>query len=134
MKQVEDGKRLKKNYHLLPDGEALFMTWLKSPIESARNNEAFLAKVFFYEFIDPEEAEGLLTRFIEDAQGELQVLNGISSHVDEHSSRFQFGTLAFGQGYYTFLIHWVSQFSQQISSFPREDRMRYQKLLKGEDL
>lgn len=125
VRESYSGKRQKKYYRITKTGESSFRAWLKEGLPSPKAINGFLLRVFFFEFLEKEEARLQLEAFRSMIRENSEKLKSIQGHVEKGASSFQYATLDFGLGYYGHIDSWVEGMLNNLDAYPDEDRRRY---------
>ena len=101
------GKRVKKLYRILPEGEKRFLTWMESPLELSKHNTEPLLRVFFLSHLERDKADGMLERFYAAQQAERVRLEELQAEVCAEADVYQMETLHFGIEHNRHILRWI---------------------------
>jgi DNA-binding PadR family transcriptional regulator len=113
-RDVVEGGKLKKIYSITENGKTEFMDWLEKPIEITKNRPDPLVKLFFFGFLSREKAIQNIRQFVSDTEKILSGLVQYEPEVKKMADIYQYSTIVFGIGYYSFLIRFCNDLINKI--------------------
>lgn len=112
--EIIEGGKYKKLYAISTLGKSDFMNWLELPVEFSRIKPDHLIKIFFFGHLPKEIAIEKLKAFINEVDFVYKKFKGAERVVKEEYDTFQFSTLAFGIGYYSYVIDWSKNLLKEL--------------------
>jgi DNA-binding PadR family transcriptional regulator len=113
-REIVDGGKYKKVYSIKEPGKAEFMDWLDLPVKFSKDSLDHLVKIFFYVFLPKEKATENLKTLILEVESALNEFKKSESIIKEKCDLFQYSTLVFGIGYYSYIIDWCNDLVKQL--------------------
>jgi len=112
--EEQTGKKLVKKYSLSEMGKGAFMEWLRIPPAFTPFSYEYLAKVFFYGFIDRDEARALIEGLAKGIDEKIEELNEVERKSIDHMSVFPHATLKYGRSVYRAQQKWFNEFVEEL--------------------
>lgn len=112
--EEQTGKKLVKKYSLSEEGKEAFLEWLSIPAEFTPFGYEYLAKVFFYGFIDRDEARTLVEKLAGSIDKKIEELDEVEKRSGDHMGEFPLATLNYGRNMYKAQKEWFMGFVEKL--------------------
>jgi PadR family transcriptional regulator, regulatory protein AphA len=97
----------RKIYHLTPEGQAVFMAWVREPSSHLRHLRVeFLARLYFYQRLSLPGLEGLVARQKAVCREQIERFDRLASEADD---RFRRLVLEFRRGQLEAVVDWLDR-------------------------
>ena len=107
--EIQDGAPNRKVYTITETGRGAFMEALRAPFSLDKARSAFLAKLFFFAHLSPEDRVGVTTRHLQTIQEVQGQLEAARPEIEAHADRFQYLCFEFGLRFFHDLAQNVSE-------------------------
>ena len=104
----------RKILHLTPDGEAVFRSWLQTPVPQAHKmRQEFMAKLYFAARIDAPAATALIARQRQQCQAWLAIAQEHAASLTAEQ-RFEWLLYQFRRGQIEAMLQWLDRCAQTL--------------------
>jgi DNA-binding PadR family transcriptional regulator len=112
--KIQDGSPNRKVYTITESGKKAFLEALAAPymIETPKN--AFLARLFFFAYLEPEERSAAAKNYLDSIQEVRKNLKAVEPQIKGRADRFQFLCYSFGVRFYDDLVENVSWIAREL--------------------
>lgn len=106
--EIQDGAPNRKIYTITEAGRTAFTGALKTPLAADRVKSPFLARLFFFTFLQPQERLESACQYLESVRQAQKELEAIDSQVKNEADRYQYLCYQFGVRMYQDLVRNLS--------------------------
>jgi len=106
--EIQDGAPNRKVYTISEAGRQAFMEALGAPFSLDKAKSPFLAKLFFFAHLSPEERVAVTTNHLQTIQEVEGQLDAARPEIEAHADRFQYLCFEFGLRFFHDLARNVS--------------------------
>jgi DNA-binding PadR family transcriptional regulator len=107
--EIQDGAPNRKVYTITDAGRQAFMEAMRAPFSLDKAKSPFLAKLFFFARLAPEERVAMTTKHLQTIQGVHRQLEAGRPEIEAHADRFQYLCFEFGLRFFDDLARNVSE-------------------------
>lgn len=119
--EIRDGAPNRKVYTITDRGKKGFLETLAAPYAMDRPKNAFLARLFFFASLAPEERTAAAKGHLESIQEVRKNLEALEPQIKGRADRYQYLCYSFGVRFYNDLVKNVSQVVKELENeLPRE--------------
>jgi DNA-binding PadR family transcriptional regulator len=112
--QIQDGSPNRKVYTITDEGRKVFLENLRAPFALERPKDAFLARLFFFSYLPPEERLETANRHLETVREIQRSLRAVEPQVRERADEYQYLCYTFGVRFFEDLVRNVTQIVRQL--------------------
>lgn len=112
--EIQDGAPNRKVYTITQSGKKSFMQALAAPYTIEKPRNAFLARLFFFSCLAPEERLAAATSHLESIQEVRKNIKTVGPQIKGRADRYQYLCYTFGVRFYDDLVKNVSQLVREL--------------------
>jgi DNA-binding PadR family transcriptional regulator len=122
--EIQDGSPNRKVYTITDEGRKVFLESLRAPFELERPKNAFLARLFFFAYLPPEERLATANRHLESIKGMQQTLKTVEPQIRGRADEYQYLCYGFGVRFFEDLVRNVTQVVREMEKKKPEPKVR----------
>jgi DNA-binding PadR family transcriptional regulator len=107
--EIRDGAPNRKVYTITDAGKKVFLEALRAPFDFDRPKNAFLARLFFFAHLSPEERLAAAKMHLESIQNIQQHLKAVEPQIKGRADKHQYLCYRFGVQFFEDLVRNVTQ-------------------------
>ena len=112
--EIQDGSPNRKVYTITDEGRKVFLENLRMPFSLERPKNAFLARLFFFSYLPPEERLDTANRYLETAKEMQRSLKEMKPQIRGRADEYQYMCYTFGVRFFEDLVRNVSQVVKEL--------------------
>ena len=112
--KIQNGSPNRKVYTITDEGRKVFLENLRAPFSLERPKDAFLARLFFFSHLPPEERLETAKRHLETVREIQRSLRAVEFQVSERADEYQYLCYTFGVRFFEDLVRNVTQIVRQL--------------------
>jgi DNA-binding PadR family transcriptional regulator len=112
--EIQDGSPNRKVYTITDEGRKVFLENLRAPFEFERPKHAFLARLFFFTYLSPEERLAAAKRHLESIEEIRQNLGAVEPQIRGRADEYQYLCYSFGVRLFDDLVRNVTQVVKEL--------------------
>jgi DNA-binding PadR family transcriptional regulator len=102
--EIQDGSPNRKVYTITEQGRQVFLGNLRAPLAVERPKNAFLARLFFFAHLTPEEQVATATRYLETIREMQRNLKEVETQIRGRADPYQVFCFSFGVRFFEDLV------------------------------
>ncbi|MCG6909457.1 MAG: PadR family transcriptional regulator [Deltaproteobacteria bacterium] len=107
--EIQESAPNKKVYSITAAGEKAFHSLLKTPLLPERTRNAFLARLFFFSYLDAEDRLEISEQYLRNILEEQERLEAVRPQIEETADPFQKECFLFGVRIFAAYVENVSR-------------------------
>ncbi|MEW6266919.1 MAG: PadR family transcriptional regulator [Thermodesulfobacteriota bacterium] len=115
--EIQDKAPNRKVYNITDAGRKTFHQALKAPFSRDNHKNAFLARLFFFAHLTPDERLDKAREYLKSARQTFEQLKAAGPEIEAHADRYQHLCYEFGR---RFFEDFIGNISQVIQALERE--------------
>jgi DNA-binding PadR family transcriptional regulator len=112
--EIQDGSPNRKVYTITDEGRKVFLENLRAPFSLERPKDAFLARLFFFSYLPPEERLETANRHLETVREIQRSLRALEPQVRGRADEYQYLCYTFGVRFFEDLVRNVTRVVRQL--------------------
>jgi len=125
--EIQDGAPNRKVYTITEAGRQAFLEAVKAPPAPERYKAAFLMRLFFFDYLSPEERMAIAGEYLGSVQATHQALESARPEIEAHADPFQYLCFRFGLRFFQDLKRNVAETIQALDELGSEPKVRRNK-------
>jgi DNA-binding PadR family transcriptional regulator len=125
--EIQDGSPNRKVYTITDAGRKVFLETLQSPFALERPKNAFIARLFFFAYLTPEERLGTANQYLESIKEIQRSLGAVEPQIRDRADQYQYLCYSFGVRFFEDLVRNATQVVQELEKKKSEDNVRSSK-------
>ena len=125
--EIQDGSPNRKVYTITDDGRKAFLENLRAPFAPERPKASFLARLFFFSYLTPEERLVTATRHLESIKEMQRTIISAEPRIRDRADEFQYLCYSFGVRFFEDLVRNVTQVVRQLEKKKPAQKVRFPK-------
>ena len=122
--EIQDGAPNKKVYTITEAGRQAFLEALKAPPAPERYKDVFLMRLFFFDYLSPEERMAIAGEYLGSIEAMQQRLESARPEIEAHADRFQYLCFQFGLRFFEDLRKNIAETIQALERLGSKDKDR----------
>jgi DNA-binding PadR family transcriptional regulator len=122
--EIQDGSPNRKVYSITDEGRKVFLENLRMPFSLERPKNAFLARLFFFSYLPPEERLDTANRYLETAQEMQRSLKAVEPQIRGRADEYQYMCYTFGVRFFEDLLRNVTQVVKELEKKKPKRKVR----------
>jgi DNA-binding PadR family transcriptional regulator len=122
--EIQDGSPNRKVYTITDAGRKVFLETLQSPFAVERPKNAFIARLFFFVYLTPEERLGTANQYLESIKEIQRSLGALEPQIRGRADQYQYLCYSFGVRFFEDLVRNATQVVQELEKKKPEDNVR----------
>jgi len=122
--QIQDGSPNRKVYTITDEGKKVFLENLRMPFSLERPKNAFLARLFFFSYLPPEERLDTANRYLETVKEMQRSLKAVEPQVRGRADEYQYVCYTFGVRFFEDLVRNVTQVVKELEKKKPKRKVR----------
>jgi DNA-binding PadR family transcriptional regulator len=122
--EIQDGSPNRKIYTITDAGRKVFLETLQSPFALERPKNAFIARLFFFAYLTPEERLRTANKYLESIKEMQQSLGTVEPQIRGRADQYQYLCYRFGVRFFEDLVRNATQVVQELEKKASEDNVR----------
>lgn len=120
--EIQDGAPNRKVYTITDSGRKVFLETLRGPFDVDRPKYAFLARLFFFAHLSPEERLDGAKMHLESVKNLQRELKAVEPQIKGRADKYQYLCYRFGVQFFQDFVRNVSQIVGELEKEKAEDR------------
>jgi len=112
--EIQDGSPNRKVYTITDEGRKVFLENLRAPFSLDRPKDAFLARLFFFSYLPPQERLETAIRHLETVREIQRSLRAVEPQVRGRADEYQYLCYTFGVRFFEDLVRNVTRVVRQL--------------------
>lgn len=125
--EIQDGLPNRKVYTITEAGRKIFLENLQAPFPLERPKNGFIARLFFFAYLTPEERLLAANQYLESIKEIQQSLGAVEPQIRGRADEYQYLCYSFGVRFFEDLVRNVTQVVQELEKKRPEDNVRSSK-------
>lgn len=121
--EIQDGAPNRKVYTITDSGRKVFLETLRAPFEVDRPKYGFLARLFFFAYLSPEERLDGSKMHLESVRSIQRELKAVEPQIKGRADRYQYLCYRFGVQFFQDFVRNVSQIVGALEKETAEERV-----------
>ena len=122
--EIQNGSPNRKVYTITDKGRKVFLENLRAPFSLERPKNAFLARLFFFSYLPPEDRLDTANRHLETVREMQRNLRAVESQVRARADEYQYMCYTFGVRFFENLVRNVTQVVQELEKKKPKRKVR----------
>ena len=127
--EIQDGAPNRKVYTITNSGKRVFLESLRAPFDVDRPKYAFLARLFFFAYLSPEERLANAKTHLESVKSLQQELKAVEPQIKGRADRYQYLCYRIGVQFFQDFVRNVSQIVGELEKEMAEQSVHSPKTL-----
>jgi DNA-binding PadR family transcriptional regulator len=112
--EIQDGSPNRKVYTITDEGKKIFQENLRAPLALEQPKMAFLARLFFFAYLTPEERLDTANAYLESIKEIQQNLSAVEPQIRGRADEYQYLCYSFGVRLFDDLLRNVEQVVEEL--------------------